>query len=626
VTTEVVLSRVEGDNTPQIQQAIDSLSSQGGTVYLQGHPLPWMLSNPVINDRSGVKLKGQDSLLSRLWASSNYSPVISGFGLLRQASLDHWQASGQLLDGTAGSRFAFRTYADGEPARPSFSGSPFSEGPHPGWSTVRKLSFSFAFVLHALPADGQINFFGCQDIIHRPGPYLFATALNLYSFLDLRTPDNERLRIRLIWTPSAADVGQLTKIDGEINLDTGTHAMWVNGTRRTTTMDGASLAGKTLYQPDQGLPFGIAAVCSETHAWGQSFGTGGADLSIVGFKLTTDAVFDSTVNTPARLDGLPNTDLRRYFTAEPKTIGYLPLNEVRDDRLIRWRSASLHELGLGDVHGYGQAVDPRRGGGGEFTGKTTFEDLELSCNQPYGAALLSAGTPSANTFYKRVSFVGGAYAFHGANYYRSYTASFEDCSITGGWIAGWRAYCLLCTMRGVHFHSGHRHSICHTGCTINKYGGSMDGNFRRISSVRQTEGQYGLGFTWKDGGYLDFEEPGPNGEPPYPSLALFDMQAQSWVAGTLFILDGIGMPRVPPGRTIAVLRPSEANSDIPFPARMSVRDCGFIGNLFNPPQNGLAMARVTGGQWSVEASGDPQMCRPQGVPLAIDAEGNEIEE
>lgn len=148
------------------------------------------------------------------------------------------------------------------------------------------------------------------------------------------------------------------------------------------------------------------------------------------------------------------------------------------------------------------------------------------------------------------------------------------------------------------------------------YGGSLDGDERRISSVRLTEGQYGAGFSWKNG-YIDFEG-------PYPVNALFDVTASSAVVQTYCNLERIGFPGVPAGKTLFILRPRRQITSYQCPARLSLADCGFIGNITVPEANGAGMAQVTGSGWTVATSGDPWSSRPQGVPLVIDAVGNVI--
>ncbi len=256
------------DHRQLVQDALDALP-HGGAVHLDGsgaNALPWTFYRPVIVDRPFLSLTGNGPHQTMLRGKSCFGPVVNGLANVRKASLSHWGNASNRLDGSLGRvAYGHRTKSPtGQYARLSFSGSPFSEGPHAGWAAVRKLTLDFGFVLHA--ANGNsCNLFGCQATpTHQPAPY-YCYSQGGITYLDLRTTTNPRLRVRLMWAPFAT-MGQMTRLSVQLDLDAGTALAWANGSAVATTTDGVSLAGVTLHQPDEGYPFGVAALGPTLHA------------------------------------------------------------------------------------------------------------------------------------------------------------------------------------------------------------------------------------------------------------------------------------------------------------------------------------------------------------------------
>jgi hypothetical protein len=630
------LTRIDGDNQPRIQDAVNACKEAGGgAVFLDGGNAPtdaWRVDRPVIIHGSNVTLygRGQQTMLT---SANTFDPVALGVGVGQGrkvnepwpaaptwhtfADADHWVGASPYLDASAGQRHAIRTRSasSGLYSHPTFPDSPFNCGPAGGWGSVRKLTIEAGFVCHQFAHDG-LPLFGSQTWDLRPEPIYCNVIGGLYTALYLRFTDYDQFRVRLLqgnagWLPQ---LGTYYNLKLQLDLGAGTCLCWANGQRVATTTDGVPLAGRVLVEKHTNSTFHLGGLSPDDYSFGYSVG-GRHDTTFAGLRFTAASVY-ADAPTLTRLDGQPADDFHSYFApSTAATIGWLPLDQPADpDRLVPWRGPPVP--GIPPSYGFGWMLREIDGGGEKAVGRCTVRDLWLQCRAPYGSACrLGAGF---FVTFDRVTFTGGAFGLAGSNNYVSYPITVRDCEFSHSAVAG----LVLSGSSNVVVSNGHwpnygRHAMVFQGVNAlvdRPLVNGVDG----CDSVVLVKSNPNKGGTYRfQGGLFDFEE-------TRPGVAYVDAERNEVVPQTSLVFEQVALGRSRAGATAFVLRTTQGQAESEKrPGFLRLKDVAWWGDLATPPENGAGAVRLAGPGWSVACEGKP----PDGAPLvAIDSAGNEVED
>jgi hypothetical protein len=596
----ITLARDPNDNTAQIQAAVDALKAAGGgTVVLDGvggPSVPWVIRRPVLLDGGGLALRGLGKMTTYVTSDGTFSPFIHGYLRAREAPASHWESLSPYLDATAGQRYGIRTAGV---RNVSFPASSFECYP---WESVRKFTIDFAILCHSFSADQSVPLFGVSDRNGKPAPLLvgLGTEANRIN-VSLQVQGLGFVNFPINWKPT---LGTFHRVTIQVDLDAGSCALWADGDRKGV-VTAAALAGKSLVKKEDNAVGRLGSVSYDQYSWGQNWG-GPHDTLYGGFKVTPSLVYTPD-QTQARIDGQPITDARRYYDHAADTVFSLPLAEpAPPDRLVPWRGPFV--AGVGNARGYGQLLKQGTGGQDVCTGLRISDVWVASSFAPYGCGLLVGG---ANDLYVRDAKVnGGAYSLLNAPTFVGYPHAYDRVTFSRGAIAGFVAHRTTLRMQTCQHISYGRHAMMLLGANAVIHQGLFAEVPGCESAVRILDGQSGGSYVFDDGTLFDFE-----GTQPSRSNIEIDGHATGGVLppSTTLFLQNMALAR--PGALNAYV---VCNTPTSPPAGQTPYRVVF-SHVSRYPH---ASAMVTGPGWVVTNEG----YSPPGVPLAVDANGDEIEE
>jgi hypothetical protein len=313
----------------------------------------------VDGSNGGVTLRGQgaDATVLRMAPGSGRDVLTVGF---RRLAIEPGEIRDvtALFDGTTGRRLGLVSGLKGADLPQqrwgtsrilAFAGTPLDLGPRGGWSSLDALTIELATIFDE-PADARraVPLAGLSHGAAVASPFLIFEV-------------GDQILVKLAGglliqgaVPDFAKVGVVHRVTLQIDLKASAAILWADGRR----------VGSVALPPDYRFP-GDTIDPLLLGAQGETFGSGsnaqyfGAAFSqtFCGLHLRTDAPYadDGDGQPQRRKDDAPATDLARYFTRTPATLGLLPMQVAPDER----RLVAGEAMSGTDIIGFdGRWIDP----------------------------------------------------------------------------------------------------------------------------------------------------------------------------------------------------------------------------------------------------------------------------
>lgn len=345
------------------------------------------------------------------------------------------------------------------------------------------------------------------------------------------------------------------------------------------------------FPSNQSTPFLIGALGGNSNNIGGDItNVGGRDIAVGGLKVSDRAEYRED---GARLDGKPDNDQNRYFSASPGTLAYLPLDQdpvvAAPDRLVNISGGGRNAtaLYLSDEHGSPFSAIPH----------TEIRDLKLiGSASPFGQCVALGYALYVDA--RGCTFAGGAHGFASAKFGANYTIRLADCTASGQDAALFCNYGMWTVDR--------LHIPLHGRSTIRVDQGMVEG--RDWFAEPWGGGEYFCYATRGSsvilsGVHIDIESG------PYPTKAYFFSegggQNPGGVGGTLKLHD-VGLGMIQPAQTLIQLRDGGGSGT----CRVDVDSLTWVGGMDRKKL--LDLAGVT--RWRGSISADQVIPEAPSVP------------